>query len=110
VRACESKELYDVPINIRNAPTQLAKELDHGKGYAYDPSFQHPVANTFLPPELNEYSSFAPDVSKRFLQPEGSTHGKKWDETKLREWELARNGGRPWDGREERDGTGSLDR
>lgn len=65
------------------------------------------MANTFLPPALSEHSSFASDVGKRFLKPEGSTHGKKWDEDELREWELARNGGRPWEGRDRRDDVGS---
>lgn len=34
-----------VPLQIRNAPTRLMKDLGYGKDYAYDPGFRHPVHN-----------------------------------------------------------------
>jgi putative ATPase len=34
-----------VPLHIRNAPTRLARELGHGKGYAYP----HDHPNAFVP-------------------------------------------------------------
>ncbi|MFC1661950.1 replication-associated recombination protein A [Gemmatimonadota bacterium] len=39
-----------VPLHIRNAPTQLMKELGYGAGYRYDPKEAHGVApQAFLP-------------------------------------------------------------
>jgi len=50
---------YPVPLNIRNAPTPLMKDLGYGKGYVYthdDPD----TRQDFLPDELRE---------KRFYEP-----------------------------------------
>jgi putative ATPase len=41
-----------VPLHLRNATTQLMKDLDYGKNYLYNPSFEEPVAQDYLPPEL----------------------------------------------------------
>lgn len=41
-----------VPLHIRNAPTKLMKELDYGKGYKYNPDYDGPVEQDYLPPEL----------------------------------------------------------
>jgi putative ATPase len=41
-----------VPLHIRNAPTQLMKDLNYGKGYKYNPSFEEPVNQDYLPEEL----------------------------------------------------------
>ena len=43
-----------VPLHIRNAPTQLMKDLDYGKGYQYphDHTDAH-VAQTYLPEKLH---------------------------------------------------------
>jgi putative ATPase len=41
-----------VPLHIRNAPTKLMKDLDYGKGYKYNPDFDNPVNQDYLPPEL----------------------------------------------------------
>lgn len=40
-----------VPLHLRNAPTQLMKDLAYGKGYAYTPK-QDSFDQTYLPPEL----------------------------------------------------------
>jgi putative ATPase len=40
-----------VPLNIRNAPTKLMKELGYGKGYDYDHSHQQNFAGQELLPE-----------------------------------------------------------
>ncbi len=41
-----------VPLHLRNAPTALMKELDYGKGYKYNPAFDHPVEQDYLPVKL----------------------------------------------------------
>jgi putative ATPase len=42
----------EVPLHLRNAPTKLMKELDYGKGYEWQPGFQH--SQGFLPAELED--------------------------------------------------------
>jgi len=44
----------DVPVHLRNAPTKLAQQLEHGKGYRYahDESDQYSQGQTYLPEEL----------------------------------------------------------
>ena len=42
-----------VPLHIRNAPTGLMKELGYGRGYRYDPSEEHGIADqSYLPERL----------------------------------------------------------
>jgi len=41
-----------VPLHIRNAPTKLMKGLGYGKGYKYNPDFEGPVEQNYLPDEL----------------------------------------------------------
>lgn len=41
-----------VPIHIRNAPTRLMKDLGYGKGYKYNPDYDEPVDQDYLPEEL----------------------------------------------------------
>jgi putative ATPase len=42
-----------VPLHLRNAPTQLMKELDYGKDYKYAHDYENNfVKQDFLPPEL----------------------------------------------------------
>ncbi|KAK4515220.1 Ribosomal protein L28e [Mucor velutinosus] len=43
---------YSVPMHIRNAPTTLMKNLGYGEGYKYNPDYQGPVEQTYLPDEL----------------------------------------------------------
>ncbi len=61
VVAKESGSL-EVPLHIRNAPTQLMKELDHGKGYRYAHNEEDGFAagETYLPDELNGISFYQP--------------------------------------------------
>lgn len=48
------KELpnYGVPLHLRNAPTKLMKEVGYGKGYKYNPNFEGPVEQEYLPRQL----------------------------------------------------------
>ncbi|MFA5185528.1 MAG: replication-associated recombination protein A [Patescibacteria group bacterium] len=41
-----------VPLHIRNAPTKLMKNLGYGKGYKYNPAFEEPVEQDYLPEKL----------------------------------------------------------
>jgi len=41
-----------VPLHIRNAPTDLMKDLGYGKGYKYNPDFEGPVNQDYLPDRL----------------------------------------------------------
>lgn len=41
-----------VPLHIRNAPTDLMKDLGYGKGYKYNPDFKGPVEQDHLPEKL----------------------------------------------------------
>ncbi len=48
---------YPVPLHIRNAPTDLMKDIGYGKDYKYNPNFAGPVEQDYLPDELkgNKY-------------------------------------------------------
>ncbi len=41
-----------VPIHLRNAPTKFMKEIGYGKEYKYNPDYDEPVNQDYLPPEL----------------------------------------------------------
>lgn len=41
-----------VPLHLRNAPTKLMKEVGYGKGYKYNPDFDGPVDQDYLPETL----------------------------------------------------------
>ena len=50
-----------VPLPLRNAPTQLMKELDHGKDYQYAHDYQNNFVNMeFLPKELEGFRFYEP--------------------------------------------------
>jgi putative ATPase len=41
-----------VPLHVRNAPTELMKKLDYGKGYKYSPNYDYQENQEYLPQEL----------------------------------------------------------
>jgi len=41
-----------VPLHLRNAPTELMRDLGYGKEYKYNPAFKDPVDQTYLPEKL----------------------------------------------------------
>lgn len=41
-----------VPLHLRNAPTELMKNFGYGKDYKYNPAFDEPVEQDYLPEEL----------------------------------------------------------
>ncbi|KAF5370864.1 hypothetical protein D9758_002034 [Tetrapyrgos nigripes] len=79
-----------VPLQIRNAPTRLMKELGYAEGYRYNPDYAHPVHNAYMPSQLE---------GQVFMRKPGDVSGKIWDEDALTQWETAENGGRKWEGR-----------
>jgi putative ATPase len=72
-----------VPLNIRNAPTKLMKDMGYGKGYQYAHDYEGNFANTeFLPEKISGTKLFEPGKNPReeelrkFLK---SLWGKKYD-------------------------------
>ncbi|MBI5440265.1 MAG: replication-associated recombination protein A [Deltaproteobacteria bacterium] len=73
-----------VPLHLRNAPTKLARQLGHGKGYLYP--HDHPdavVAQTYLPEAL---------VGKTYFQP-GRFGFEKTIAERLAWWKKRRESG-----------------
>ncbi|KAJ7783028.1 DNA polymerase III, clamp loader complex, gamma/delta/delta subunit [Mycena metata] len=89
-----------VPLEMRNAPTTLMKEVGYGKSYMYNPEFAHPVHNTYLPAQFRDAT---------FLKVAGDTTGKAWDEEALVLWEKTENGGERWKGRDAVDQMGTKE-
>jgi putative ATPase len=51
----------EVPLHIRNAPTELMKDLKHGKNYKYPHDYpEHFVIDTYLPEELKNKIYYQP--------------------------------------------------
>jgi len=48
----KERENLPVPLHLRNAPTELMKGLDYGKGYKYNPEYEGEVKQDYLPEEL----------------------------------------------------------
>ncbi|WVW78785.1 hypothetical protein I302_100747 [Kwoniella bestiolae CBS 10118] len=97
---CHEPPLPGVPLQIRNAPTALMKKLGYGKKYSYDPDYQHPVYNEYLPHTLANHSSHSPYPDEHILKsPEAEYKSKNWDEDRLSEWEWRINGSKDWEGR-----------
>jgi len=60
-RAVETGREQEVPLHLRNAPTRLAKELGHGRGYRFAPDEPgHVAAMPCLPEELLGRAFYAP--------------------------------------------------
>jgi putative ATPase len=55
-----------VPLDIRNAPTKLMKEIGYGKGYKYSHDFEgNFIAQNFMPDELKGTKLYEPGDSAR---------------------------------------------
>jgi putative ATPase len=72
-----------VPLNIRNAPTKLMKELGYGTGYQYDHSSKNSFAgNEFLPESISGQKFYEPGANARELEIRNflkSLWGEKYD-------------------------------
>lgn len=67
-----------VPLNIRNAPTGLMKELGYGRDYRYAHDFKdHFVPDEYLPPKVAGTTFYKPQENQR--EKEISTYlGRLW--------------------------------
>lgn len=55
-----------VPLNLRNAPTKLMKNLDYGKNYEYSHSYENNFsAQEYLPKELSGMKFYEPGKNAR---------------------------------------------
>jgi putative ATPase len=55
-----------VPLNLRNAPTKLMKDLDYGKEYQYSHNYPNNfVAQEFLPEEISGSKLYEPGENQR---------------------------------------------
>jgi putative ATPase len=55
-----------VPLNLRNAPTKLMKDLDYGKEYQYSHNYPNNfVAQEFLPKEISGSKLYEPGENQR---------------------------------------------
>ncbi len=58
-----------VPLHLRNAPTQLMRELDYGNGYQYAHDFRGGFSNQeYMPDKLSGVSLYEPKDSPREAQ------------------------------------------
>ena len=62
MKEIKSDPSYDVPLHLRNAPTQLMKSLDYGAGYRYDHDEKEGFAagQTYFPDEKTEAQYYSP--------------------------------------------------
>ncbi|KAJ1919467.1 Werner helicase interacting protein 1 [Mycoemilia scoparia] len=49
---------WPVPLHLRNAPTKLMKNLGYGKDYKYNPDYDEPVDQDYLPEEAKDIRFF----------------------------------------------------
>jgi putative ATPase len=70
-----------VPLHLRNAPTQLMKALDYGKGYKYAHAEPDAVADmSCLPPALAGRKYYQP--TERGFEKEIKRRLDGWEEIK----------------------------
>ncbi|MBM4312171.1 MAG: replication-associated recombination protein A [Deltaproteobacteria bacterium] len=68
MRCIEKTGTLPVPLNIRNAPTGLMRDLGYGSGYKYDHNYDDAIADQqLLPDEI---------TTERFYQPSGRGYEK----------------------------------
>ncbi|HEY9135874.1 MAG TPA: replication-associated recombination protein A [Pseudomonadales bacterium] len=62
MQAVREGKTDEVPIHLRNAPTKLAKEMEHGADYRYahDTPEAYIPGESYLPPELKTVSFYQP--------------------------------------------------
>ncbi|KAK4689799.1 putative ATPase, partial [Tremellales sp. Uapishka_1] len=96
-KLAQETPLPGVPLQIRNAPTSLMKDLGYGHGYSYNPDYSHPVYNEYLPFQLAKHSSFSNTPEEQILRSEEvEKSGKRWEEDRLHEWEWKMNERKEW--------------
>jgi len=48
----KNQPAYPVPLHLRNAPTQLMKDLGYAKDYKYNPDFSGQAEQEYFPQEM----------------------------------------------------------
>ncbi len=70
-----------VPKHIRNAPTELMKNLDYGKGYEYSHDYDHAYSGqSYLPDQLQNTQFYTP--TDRGFEKKIQDRMKFWEELK----------------------------
>lgn len=70
-----------VPKHIRNAPTQLMKDLDYGKGYEYSHDYENAyTGQSYLPDKIKNQVFYTP--TDRGFEKKIQERMKFWDEIK----------------------------
>ena len=68
-----------VPLHIRNAPTQLMKDLNYGKNYQYAHDFKNNfVTQEFLPEEISNTAFFTPQTNNSTEVKMKERLGQNW--------------------------------
>ncbi|KAJ1897625.1 DNA-dependent ATPase mgs1 [Kickxella alabastrina] len=49
---------WPVPMHIRNAPTRMMKGMGYGDGYKYNPNYEEPVEQEYLPEAIRSHNFF----------------------------------------------------
>ncbi len=79
-----------VPLHLRNAPTNLMKQLEYGKGYRYSHDEPDAVADmSCLPPALEGRQYYQP--RERGFEKEIKRRLDGWEQIKKRRKEDGRN-------------------
>lgn len=73
---CLSHAPLEVPIHLRNAPTQFMKDLGYAKDYKYNPAFDGPVEQSYLP-EGCDIDFFQNEQSDIVCQQNPETYAKR---------------------------------
>jgi putative ATPase len=80
----------NVPMNIRNAPTKLMKDMGYGKGYKYAHDYPgHVVDQQHLPDSVKDESFYTPGLEG--YEQQIMERQKEWEE-KMRQIEAERTG------------------
>ncbi|KAJ2598605.1 DNA-dependent ATPase mgs1 [Coemansia sp. RSA 1721] len=54
----EEQQPWPVPLHLRNAPTRLMQDLGYGHGYKYNPDYDEPVEQSYLPEAISNHTFF----------------------------------------------------
>ncbi|KAJ2778587.1 DNA-dependent ATPase mgs1 [Coemansia javaensis] len=56
--AVAAEHPWPVPLHLRNAPTRMMEELGYAKGYKYNPDYDGPVDQDYLPEQIKDRDFF----------------------------------------------------
>ena len=87
LQAARDTPSASVPLHIRNAPTQLMKDLGYGAGYQYDHESEKAVAHqTYLPDDVDAAGWYVPqdrgwesEARRRLIEIREARKRDEWD-------------------------------